>query len=227
MLFLQSKRAQKVAEWACLQSTARCSASTQTTPSAQCHHVEADGGNEHGVQSKIGQETLCEYAACTSRGPNSVRVDFHEGRKYTPLKAPHGQRGWLGSSLCRVERTHQHAILLGHCRDVGIVDHTENQRACHVVQPRRLPAVVNTRSATFTVRGCTARAAGFVVAQEDVPPRLCRLPRRPPGPFQPHLVVFADHSRLHLRGPRADFLRRQKFCSTTRTRARCPCASFP
>ena len=86
MLFLQSKRALKVAEWACLRLKAQLVAA-----------LGADDAITGVITWKRTEETSTafspklakkhfptEYVACTTRGANSVRVDFHEGRKYLP-----------------------------------------------------------------------------------------------------------------------------------------------
>ena len=84
MLFLQSKRALKMAEWACLQLKAQLVAALGTddaiTGVITWKRTEE---TSTAFSPKLARKHFPnEYAACTTRGPNSVRVDFHEGRKY-------------------------------------------------------------------------------------------------------------------------------------------------
>lgn len=86
MLFLGSKRALKVAEWACIQLKAQLVAALgpddAITGVITWKRTEETSTS---FSSKLAKKHFPhEYAVCTTRGPNSVRVDFHEGRKYLP-----------------------------------------------------------------------------------------------------------------------------------------------
>ena len=78
------------------QSTTRCSARRRRRHH-RCHHVEADGGNKHGVQSEIGQGTLPQRVCCL-HDQNPTRFVWTSTRKkIPPMKAPYcrGRAGWI------------------------------------------------------------------------------------------------------------------------------------
>lgn len=86
MLFLGSKRALKVAEWTCIQLKAQLvaalGADDAITGVITWKRTEETSTS---FSSKLAKKHFPhEYVACTTREPNSVRVDFHEGRKYLP-----------------------------------------------------------------------------------------------------------------------------------------------
>ena len=86
MLFLQSKRALKVAEWACLQLKAQLVAALGTDD-AITGVITWKRSEETTTtfSSKLAKEHFPnEYLACMTQQPNSVRVNVHEGRKYLP-----------------------------------------------------------------------------------------------------------------------------------------------
>ena len=86
MLFLQSKRDLKVAEWVCLQLKAQLVAALGTDDAIT--GIIAWKRTEETTTSfsaKLAEEHFPnEYLACMTQQPNSVRVNVHEGRKYLP-----------------------------------------------------------------------------------------------------------------------------------------------
>ena len=86
MLFLQSKRALKVAEWACLQLKAQLVAALGTDDAITGVITwKRSEETTTSFSSKLAKEHFRnEYLACMTQQPNSVRVNVHEGRKYLP-----------------------------------------------------------------------------------------------------------------------------------------------
>ena len=86
ILFLQSKRALKVAEWACLQLKAQLVAALGTDD-ALTGVITWKRSEETttSFSAKLAKEHFPnEYLACMTQQPNSVRVNVHEGRKDLP-----------------------------------------------------------------------------------------------------------------------------------------------
>ena len=86
MLFLQSKRALKVAEWACLQLKAQLvTALGMDDAITGVITWKRSEETTTSFSSKLAKEHFPnEYLACMTQQDNSVRVDIHEGRKYLP-----------------------------------------------------------------------------------------------------------------------------------------------
>ncbi|MGA0353497.1 MAG: hypothetical protein ACO3NY_07600, partial [Poseidonia sp.] len=86
MLFLSSKRALKVAEWACLQLKAQLVAALGTDDAITGVITwKRSEETTTAFSSKLAKEHFPnEYLACMTPQPNSVRVNVHEGTKYLP-----------------------------------------------------------------------------------------------------------------------------------------------
>ena len=86
MLFLKTKRDLKVAEWACLRIKAELAAALGADEAiTDILTWKRESTTTTQFSSKLAKELFPkEYHACLTSQKNSVRVDWHEGRKYMP-----------------------------------------------------------------------------------------------------------------------------------------------